>query len=81
LPSFFNILRAGYTRLDLHIQQVTQTVERVEVGRIAQGHGHRIVVAINRDHVVLLGDVARNRGYDIVGQLHLAQIDEFDAEL
>ena len=60
---------------------MTQTVERVEVGRIAQRHGHRIVVTINRDHVVFLGDVARDRGDDIVGELHLAQIDEFDAEL
>src|SRR5439155_10096541 len=78
---FLNVLRTGYARLYLHVQQMTQTVERVEVGRIAQGYGHRIVVAINRDDVVFLGDVPRNRGDDIVGQPHLTQVDEFDAEL
>ena len=76
-----DVVRAGHARLDFHVQQVTKTVECVQVGGVTHRHRHGVIVTVNRDHIVLLGDVARDGGDDFIRKPHLSERDEHLVDL
>jgi len=58
-----------------------ERINRVQVGRVGDGHGHLAFVFENGDDAVFFGDVARDDGDDIVLDLHVRKVDDFRAEL
>ena len=68
-------------RGDLHVQQVRQAVDGVEVGRIGDGNRKAVVMLVDRHDAVLSGDVAGDRGDDVIGDLQLVEVDDFGAEM
>ena len=71
----------GDAQLDLRVQQMRQAVNGVQVRRVRQRDGDTVVVLEDRHDAVLPGDVPRDRGDDVVGDLHLAEVDHFGAEM
>src|SRR5262249_31574771 len=71
----------SHLQVDFHAEQVLQTIDRVEIGRVGQGNGQAVFVFVNRDHPVLFGNMPRNQGDDFVRDFKIAQIDDFGAEM
>ena len=77
-----NIGLGGNAQFDLRaVQQMPYAINRVEVGGVRDGDGDIVVVFEDRHHPVFSGDVPRDCGNDIVGDLHLAQVNDFGAEM
>ena len=58
-----------------------QRVNRIQVGRVGNGHGHLALGLEDGNDAVFFGDVARNDGDDVVGNLDAGQLNHFRAEL
>jgi hypothetical protein len=62
----FDIFGSCYAEFDLLVEEMLQTVNRVEIGRIGKRNGHSSLVHCDRDHIILLGDVPRDRRNHLV---------------
>ena len=58
-----------------------ERVNGVQVRRVGDGHGDLAVAFENGDDAVFFGDVARDDGNDVVGNLQAAELNDFRAEL
>ena len=54
-------------QIDLHPQQVGETVDGIEVGRIRQRDRQRAIVLIDGHDPIFSGDVPRDGGDDLIG--------------
>jgi hypothetical protein len=70
-----------HAQFNLRAQQVRQRINRVQVGRVGDGHRHLVVGFEQGQDAVFLGDVAGDDGDDVILDFHRAEIDDFRAEL
>ena len=77
----FNIFGCGDHALHATAQHVTKTVERLDIQRIAQRHGDRVVVFVYRHHFVPARDFAWNQIDDFLLDLHTGERDVLHAKL
>ena len=61
------------------MEDVSQAVDGVEVGRIGEGDGENVVVFENRYDSIFLGDVPRNGGDDVLRHLLTRRAAQYDA--
>ena len=71
----------GHAQFDFRVEQMGERINRVQVGRVGDGHGHLAFVSENGDDAVFSGDVARDDGDDVVLDLEAGQMHHFRAEL
>jgi hypothetical protein len=81
VQSRFDVGFGSHLQTDFHPQQMRQAVDGIEIGRIGHGDSQSAVVFENRDDTILLGDMARNRGDDVVGNLDISEFNDFSAEV
>src|ERR1044071_2634111 len=60
---------------DIHLQEVLQAVDGIQVRRIRYGHRQTAVVLENGNDAIFARDVAGNGGDDFVGDLDLVEIN------
>ena len=68
-------------QFDFRIQQMRQRINRVEIRRVGNGHGHFAFIFENGNDAIFFGDVARDDGDDVVINLHVREVNNFRAEL
>ena len=66
---------------DFHPQQMIQTVDRIQVGRVREGDGQGVAMLENGNHAIFFRDVTRNRGNDIIRDIDFGKIDHLRAEM
>ena len=66
---------------DVALQNIAEAVERLDVQRIADGHGQRGVVLVNGDDLVAAGDFAGHKVEDFLRDLQAGQGNDLHAEL
>ncbi len=70
-----------HAQFDFRVEQMRQRVNGVQVGRVGNGDGDLALGFEDGNDAVFFGDVARNDGDDVVGNLHSGQLHHFRAEL
>ena len=62
-------------------QEVMQAVNRIEIGRVADGDGDGVVDLGNGDGAVFFGDVPADERDDVIRQAQFGEVDDFGAEV
>jgi len=70
-----------HAQFDFRVEQMRQRVNGVQVGRVGNGNGDLALGFEDGNDAVFFGDVARNDGNDVVGNLYSSQLNNFRAEL
>src|SRR5581483_2299039 len=81
IEGVLDVFLAGDLQFDVRVEEVVQAVDRVEIGRIADGHSDGAADLGNGNGAVFLGDVAADDVDDVIAELEFAEIDDFSAEV
>src|SRR6266853_2030702 len=77
----FDVRFGGDAQINFGPEQMPQTVNGVEVGRISQGNGKSVVALKDGNNAIFSGDVPRDGGNDLIGDFHFVEVDDFGAEV
>ena len=67
--------------VDVHVQQVCETVDGVQVRGVGQGNCQAVLVLEDGHDPIFSGDVARDGGNDVIVNLQVREVNDFGAEM
>src|SRR5204862_6462750 len=77
----FDVRLGGHLEVDVHVEQVAEAIDSIEVGRVGQRDGEAVFVAKDGDDAVFAGGVARDEGDDVIRDLDVVKVNDFRAEV
>ena len=77
----FDFRQRGHYGLHIDFQDVTQTINRIHVHRVADCHGQRGIVFVDGNDLVAAGHMPGHHGNDFIGNAVFRQLDEIHSEL